>query len=121
MNQFYSQSIEKLIEAIGDNNESLIVEIIEDYLEDTPEIIEKLTIAVKERELKNIHLFAHTLKSSTVLFGINPLASLCDTLEKQAKYDNVSDSILLLEQIEKEYKTFTDILIRLKPSTSISK
>jgi CheY-like chemotaxis protein/HPt (histidine-containing phosphotransfer) domain-containing protein len=76
-----------LRESFGDDD-TLIKEILLDYVAPTQSIVQEIDIAFEARDAQAISAAAHKLKSSSRSVGANALADLCIDLEKAGKSDD---------------------------------
>ncbi|MEO1560703.1 MAG: ATP-binding protein, partial [Cyanobacteria bacterium J06632_19] len=88
-----------------------LLETIDDYLEETPIILQEIQIALNENNLKTLQLFAHKLSSSSATLGANKLAALCTQLEIiliSEMQDEIADHI---GKIKAEYQKVKSVLL----------
>ena len=69
--------MQDLIDGLGDG----LRDVIETYLEDVPKQIEELRVAFENRDRDDLQRVAHTLKSSSGIFGAHKMVALCRALE----------------------------------------
>ena len=87
-------------EMIGENADSILVEMIDCYLEDAPKLVSALISAVDQGDAKQLRACAHTLKSSSLTLGATTLSNLCKELEVISRAGNTeggADKVLLLK------------------------
>lgn len=60
------------------------------YLEEAPQLMEKLRIAIVEGNAKDIRLHAHSLKSQCATLGAEELAGIFRDIEAEAKLEQCS-------------------------------
>jgi len=77
--------IERYIEQLGMDNQGALVELIDIFLETTPEYIQDLFDGVQNRDLNTIRNYAHSLKSSSASLGAIELSRKCKILEMRMK------------------------------------
>jgi signal transduction histidine kinase/CheY-like chemotaxis protein/HPt (histidine-containing phosphotransfer) domain-containing protein len=77
-------SIESLDKYTGGDSE-LTVQLIEIFLKQVPEAIEKLEGAIPQGDWKNVHAVAHKVKSSVAIFDFNDLKKLLINIEEYAR------------------------------------
>ncbi|MDP5016457.1 MAG: response regulator [Dolichospermum sp.] len=99
-----TETLKELKESICDNNITEFVILIDSYLEDSPQRLQALSQAIAEDNAKNLRLEAHTLKSSSAIFGAKEFSKLCKKLEDLGRDGNTADAVLLLPQLIKEYQ-----------------
>jgi len=66
------------------NLEDGLRDVIESYFEDTPLQIQKMQQAYESGDWETLQRVAHSLKSSSGIFGANKMVELCQALEKAA-------------------------------------
>lgn len=118
------KAINNLIKMIGDDDHNFIIELTESYLQDTPNKIKELQLAIIEQNSEKIDFLAHTIKSSTLLFGENNLTIFCQSLEQQARNNELINFDLILTTLQQEYEQFmislklelTNYIIEIKKS-----
>lgn len=80
-----------LSEMSGDDRE-FECELLQEFLNSTPPIIEKMEQAVTGGDLRSVQLHAHTLKGSCRSLGANPMAEPCETIEALARSGDLVDA-----------------------------
>ncbi len=112
---------ELLISLIGEDEPQIIEDLIVSYQTDSEVLINQLTVAVAQNDIKEIAIAAHTLKSSSANIGALALSELCQILEKQARHNELQDVNGQLAQLNQEYQHVCVALqIILHPNISIS-
>ncbi|HLO48718.1 MAG TPA: response regulator [Kamptonema sp.] len=76
---------QSLQEMLGSDADSVLVEMIDCYLEDAPKLFQNLCAAALEKNATNLYTAAHTLKSSSATFGAAQLSKLCQQIEAIAR------------------------------------
>jgi signal transduction histidine kinase/DNA-binding response OmpR family regulator len=85
------------------NAPSVLAQVIDIYLEDSPEMIEALKQALDGSDMAALIETAHSLKSSSANLGASRLSSLCKELELRGKTGSHEDLAALVEQIDAEF------------------
>ncbi|MCW3059754.1 MAG: domain S-box [Capsulimonas sp.] len=80
-----------LFESCGEDLE-LVREVLEMFLEATPDLLDRLRAAVTAGDAKNISFHAHTLKGSCRTLGAEALAEVCHRLELSGKNQELADA-----------------------------
>jgi HPt (histidine-containing phosphotransfer) domain-containing protein len=96
--------IELLHDAIGDS----LPEIINLFLDDVPESLEKMRISLAQGDFAAIGLTAHSLKSSSANLGAMQMSALCAELE-QVIANGESNSLFISESIEEIANSFDQV------------
>jgi len=94
-----------------DNLEDAVVEVVESYLEDAPMHIQEICQAMDRNDLDALQRAAHTLKSSSGIFGAQKMVSLCYEIEVGARNGevNLMDKVSRLQEM---YPHVAEELIR---------
>ena len=86
--------------------------LITTFISDAENRIEKLRIASNDKKSKDFALNGHGLKGSAANVGADVLSSFCLNAEKIGKSGDMSNSLELLNSIEKEFSIIKEILIK---------
>jgi HPt (histidine-containing phosphotransfer) domain-containing protein len=89
---------------LGGTAAEVVAEIVETYLQDTPELIRQMRDAVRAGDASALDRAAHTLKSSSATVGAVPLAARCRAIEEQARGGRVSDMGEAVLGVEAEFE-----------------
>lgn len=89
---------------LGGGDDAFLNELISTYLEETPQLLEKLQLALASSDAGGVRLNAHSLKGSSAEFGAAYLAELCRQTEQAGKDQDLADLPELLTEIEREYR-----------------
>ena len=105
------------IRALQKNGKSFLLEkVIQNYLTNTPKLLNDLEIAVNESSLEQIENIAHSLKSSSGTLGAMPLFKMLKTVEAMAKQKKLDQIRSLYLQIIEEYKKVEQFLSKEAPN-----
>ncbi|MDM8519564.1 response regulator [Anaerolineales bacterium HSG6] len=88
---------------MGGGDSSFLVEIINSVLNNAPNLIVTMHVALAEQDQEQLRLVAHTLKSNCADFGVEGMRKLCLDLETNARQGDMSLAPELIEQIEVGY------------------
>lgn len=91
-----------MLQMVGGDT-AFLVEMIDEYLQDTPEQLVAMQQALVAGEVAELRRVAHTVKSNSASFGARRLEALCSMLEQQGKQGVLADAAELLEQVVVEY------------------
>lgn len=83
----------------GDDANSFVAELIEDYLADAPRRIAAMQAAISTGDVEQFRDNVHTLKSTSSTIGAFPFADLCLILENQAREGNIPERELSLSPL----------------------
>ena len=90
-----------------DGDEELFQEIISDFLNDIPELIETLKMAIDHKDHKTIAFIAFTIKEGAADISSEPIVDVCHQLESAGKSQN-------LEKVKELYNTFQHLIEQFK-------
>jgi CheY-like chemotaxis protein len=106
-----TESVEALRELCADGEGDILTELIDTYLENTPQLVEQAAESLSRREANGLALAAHTLKGSSSNFGAKPLQELAAELETLARSADFQTCVSpgtrateLLDAIRREYE-----------------
>jgi len=99
--------IEELRQLDTDGTPSLVSELIDLYMQDTPTLLEAIRAAIIAQDAMTLRRAAHTCKGSSANLGATELAHLCHELEEQAKSGVPANASEMLTRIEAEYARVT--------------
>ncbi len=85
-------------------------ELVETFLEDTPDLIEKIKEGVEQGDVELVYRSAHSLKSNCRMFGANPLADLCLELEDRGDRGELEGLESRLESLERMFEQVREVL-----------
>lgn len=110
-----------LIKAVGDKKARL-TQLVNMYIDTTPEHVEQLNRALKASDLETIASIAHLIKGSTSTMGGTALANHCGAIEEAAKKGDAEALVPLqaslpneAEQLIKAMKAYQSSDDSLKP------
>ncbi len=84
--EIYNEEVDPArMQDLKDSLGESLKEVIESYLEDTPLQIEDMRAAYGRGDRDDLERIAHSLKSSSGIFGAHVLADLCRSLEIAAR------------------------------------
>ncbi|MBN1149482.1 MAG: Hpt domain-containing protein [Anaerolineales bacterium] len=93
---------------------AFLVELIEVFLSDSPQLIEQMRAGLASGEIEIVRRAAHSLKSNSASFGANRLAEAARDLEMLAKSGVLDGAGSKLEAIQGEYRLILPLLEQLK-------
>lgn len=101
--------LEELLE-MSPSGPALITRLFRIYLDESPRLIKQALHGFASGDAAEIHIAAHTLKSSSAQLGATKLADIAGRAEAQAKQQNLEECGHLLEAIQLEYAAVATIL-----------
>ena len=98
------QAIQALCDMFGENASSVLVEVVDSFLEDTPHILQAMRNSVDAGDAVALRQATHTLKSTSATLGAMTLSNLCKQLEAIAKDDTLAGAPEIASQLQAEYE-----------------
>ncbi|MDQ1266535.1 MAG: hypothetical protein QG635_1687 [Bacteroidota bacterium] len=95
--------INGLKELDDDGSDSFFKEIVTLYINQYPELYEKIINAVKENKSDDLSKAAHALKGASLNIGAKELASVCKEIEFKGKDNQMENMDYLLESLNNIY------------------
>lgn len=92
--------LEELNEMLGGDDPDFLVGLINEFLEDSVHLMDRIREAVREQDAAGLQQGAHTLKSSASMFGADAMASTCKALETIGLKNRMAQAPPLLEKLE---------------------
>ena len=93
---------------------AFLVELIDVFLKDSPELIEEMRNGLTAGETERVRRAAHSLKSNSASFGADRLAGAARELEMMAKSGSLEGVESKLSEVEAEYAQLLPLLEELK-------
>lgn len=93
---------------------AFVVELIDVYLKDSPELIEQMRAGLAAGNIESVRRAAHSLKSNSASFGATRLADASRELEMLAKGGTLAGAEPRLAAIEAEYARLAPALLEKK-------
>jgi HPt (histidine-containing phosphotransfer) domain-containing protein len=107
------QAIDGLRELSPDAGGEFLRELIEIYLQDTPQRIAELVDALSKKDGPAFTRAAHTIKGSSSNFGATKLTKVAHELEMQGKSDDLSASSVSCAKLSEEYALVAEALSKI--------
>ena len=98
-----SQSIASLRALSPDDDGTFVRELVEIYLQDTPQRLTDLEQALAKEDAYSVTRAAHTIKGSSSNFGAIRLAKLAHQIELQGKSGDLSSTAAAIAVLNAEY------------------
>jgi len=93
-----------------DNDEAYISETIENWFSDYSAIIEVLKAAVHTRNADDIFIFAHKIRGSSAIFGMDLLSEAAGLLEDAGHQKNFEKIDELMQTVSDEFNRARDFV-----------
>ena len=103
---------------VGDTGEDGLAGLIACYLDDTPRLLAALWQAIEGQDARALQHAAHTLKSTSAMFGATALADLCAEMEQDGKLGIFTDAARRIAALEEAYARVAYALECLVPAPS---
>ena len=102
------------LEEIADGNKEFLIESIEMFLIQTPEIFNSLTKSIASRDWVTTHSLAHKVKSNLGFFGMDRIKNIMQEIEAGAKDGGTDPNIKakfesVKEAIDRSLQQLTEI------------
>ena len=97
------EAIEALRSLSPDGGGEFVRELIDMYLQDTPQRLTEMDQALSAKDAPTFARAAHTIKGSSSNFGANRLSKVAQALEHQGKAGDLSQSAPLCAALKAEY------------------
>ena len=92
-------------------NESMVREIVQLFLQQSPELARTMTRCVRQSRWHELHPLAHKLKSSVTMLGMEALTPLVLEIERTSKFERDPSSLPeLVSRLALELETVTRAL-----------
>ena len=92
------------LKELGSNDNSFFKEIIDLYIAQYPELIDKIKNYNKTQDFENLSKSAHALKGASLNIGAKKLADVCKTIELNSHEKHSMEYGELIQEIESLYK-----------------
>ena len=93
-----------------DGKQSLLGEVINTYIRSSTPLVESLHDILKNNDMKQLQITAHSLKSSSANLGAIKLSELCKEIEMNCKNEKHYNTTDLITMVEREFNLAKDIL-----------
>ena len=93
-----------ILDEMRDLLEDEFDELVEEYKEDSQQMLEQLTRAVESSSLEQITTLCHTLSSSSAHMGFLQLAQVAKAIENMAREQSQQDYAELSTQLQQCYQ-----------------
>jgi PAS domain S-box-containing protein len=110
--------LDDIRELVGESGEDGVEGLIACYLADTPTLLATMRDAAARGDADALHHAAHTMKSTSAMFGATGLAALCGELERRGRAGEIAGVLPQIEAAEALYARVTRALERLVPVAS---
>ena len=109
-------ALEPYREAMGESADSFVIDLIDTFLDSTPQLVTALYAAALSGDTKTFTRSAHTLKSNSAIFGASLLSGLSFELESIEKSTDLTTLQPQIDQLKAEYEQVCSELANLRQS-----
>ncbi len=95
--------VQNLIELGGEDGKGFLKEIIGLYIEQYPELFNKIKSCALNNEIVEMYQSAHALKGASLNIGAKEISSLCKQIELKGKANDMSGIPELIKTLEIAY------------------
>jgi signal transduction histidine kinase/DNA-binding response OmpR family regulator len=99
-----SDVLQAFREAMGDAASECLAQLIEVFLEETPNLVQAIETAAARGDATAMQRSAHALKSSSASLGAMTLSQYCQNLEAMGRSNMLATASEVASQLEAEYK-----------------
>ena len=85
-------------------------ELIPGYIQDMETKIEKINQCLEEKNIKELHLLAHSIKGSSSNIGAMPLSHIASTMESYAQNEQANELVDVIVELKSEYERVKSFL-----------
>ncbi len=104
---------------VGDDGEDGLAGLINCFLDDAPRLLNAMRDALDTNDAGALQAAAHTMKSTTSLFGATALAALCEALEQRSAASLMDGARARVDDIHEAYADVERAMHRLLASTDV--
>ena len=103
---------EVLRSMLGAGADFFIDDLLATYLDETPQLIQRLHRGQQTANAADVRMVAHSMKSSSANLGAKAFSQLCDQIEEQARVGTLT--LDLISQVDAEYALVAEAMIALR-------
>jgi CheY-like chemotaxis protein len=100
----------QVLESIRSMGKGLLEEVVRHYLQDTPERMEQIRVAIAANDPEALRRSAHALKSGSANLGAERFAAICKVLESLGRSGTTEGGAARHAEAEQEYTRVRDAL-----------
>ncbi len=95
---------------ITDGDTEFLKELVEIFNTDFPERLDRISLAIKEKDFNALDESAHSLKGASANLGLTSVYELSCKLEKMGKAKNIEGANKTFKQLEDELERFKNFV-----------
>jgi CheY-like chemotaxis protein len=107
-------TVRESLDSLAAGDSEFLLEIIDTFLEDTPDLLQQMSRGVKQAEPASLRIAAHSLKSNSADFGAEILRDLCKQAEAMGREGALDGADALVAQAVSEYVKLEEILTEMR-------
>ena len=96
-------ALRQLRTTLGSKADIMLPGLIEGFYEDTDRLLAKARQALREQQADSLRVAAHSLKSTSAIFGAGKLSAIASQLESCARDGTLKDAAGLVERARAEF------------------
>lgn len=105
------ETLNELEETVAGGISEIIIDLIDTYVSDSQQTLDKLSNALATNHLKEVERHAHSLKSSSATFGAEALAALSAQMEHLARIGDVEPIATLAAEAQTQFTRVAHVLL----------
>ena len=99
--------LEELNEMLGGDDPNFLIGLVNEFIEDAGNLMERIRTAVRESDHPALQQAAHTLKSSSAMFGASEMSRTCKELERLGLHNHMTEAPKLAARLEDHFVRVT--------------
>jgi HPt (histidine-containing phosphotransfer) domain-containing protein len=110
--------LSRMQEVKRETDSEFVLELIDIYIKETPEQIQKIAAALRSKDMPALVTVAHKLKGSSLNIGAVQLAAVCLKLEESGRTGKMIPSDTAEEEIKAGFEEVKTVLLEYKRNQS---
>ena len=98
-----TKKIEELKELVDEDDPGFLIELLEDYMNDSKENLKAIRYAIQAKDTVTVVNTAHTLKGASSNIGAVNMTELSKRLEHLGRKETLEGAVELIDQLEVEF------------------
>ncbi|OQY46188.1 MAG: hypothetical protein B6242_08470 [Anaerolineaceae bacterium 4572_78] len=103
-------------ELFGEEHLDILDILIDSYIGDIPEQLEKIQQALTKKDASSVELMTHSLKSSSANVGALVMSDICKEMEMSSHYNNLDRVVTLVPNLKTEFERVKIALVDMRNS-----
>jgi len=97
------QKIEELKELVDEDDPGFLIELIEDYMDNSEENLKAIRYAIQAKDIVTVGRTAHTLKGASSNIGAVNMTELSKQLEHLGREETLEGAVDLIDRLDVEF------------------